>query len=116
MVPSAVPARVPQFQQAAFSIPKGSISDFVKTQHGFHIIKVLVELFGHNDSRRATHRAPTAALRVRTPGSKTRTQAGEGSWPPPLATLKEKLQGELNLTRGESLQYLSKQGVWNETS
>ena len=41
---------VPEFQQAAFSLPKGSISDLVKTQYGFHIIKVLDRETAHTRS------------------------------------------------------------------
>jgi peptidyl-prolyl cis-trans isomerase D len=41
---------VPEFQQVAFTLPKGSLSDLVKTQYGFHIIKVLDHEQAHTKS------------------------------------------------------------------
>jgi len=57
---------VPEFEKTAFSLPKGSISDLVKTQYGFHIIKVLDKELAHTKSFDEVKEAIKAPLVIAT--------------------------------------------------
>ena len=58
---------VPEFDKAIFSLPKGEISDLIRTQYGFHIIKVLEKELAHTkpfDEVKDTLRTPLLLQKV----------------------------------------------------
>jgi peptidyl-prolyl cis-trans isomerase D len=87
---------VPEFEKTAFSQPVGSISDLVKTQYGFHIIKVL--------EKETAHTKPFEEVKdsIKTPLmlSKADRQAGD---------LADKLSAAIRQSNKVSLDDLAKQ-------
>jgi peptidyl-prolyl cis-trans isomerase D len=87
---------VPEFEKTAFSQPVGSISDLVKTQYGFHIIKVL--------EKETAHTKPFEEVKdsIKTPLvlSKADKQAGD---------LADKLSAAIRQSNKVSLDDLAKQ-------
>src|ERR1700719_1576499 len=87
---------VPEFEKTAFSQPVGSISDLVKTQYGFHIIKVLEKETAHTKPFEEVKDSIKAPLML----SKADRQAGD---------LADKLSAAIRQSNKVSLDDLAKQ-------
>ena len=96
---------VPEFEKVAFSLPPGSLSELVKTQFGFHIIKVLAKETAHTkpfDEVKDSIRAPMMLTKADDQASKVAEQlatAVRKSNRTPLADLARDYHLEVSQTR-----------------
>jgi peptidyl-prolyl cis-trans isomerase D len=96
---------VPEFEKVAFSLPPGSLSDLVKTQFGFHIIKILAKETAHTrpfDEVKDAIRAPMMLTKADDEASKVAEQlatAVRKSNRTPLADLARDYHLEVSQTR-----------------
>jgi peptidyl-prolyl cis-trans isomerase D len=87
---------VPEFEKAAFSLPKGSISDLIKTQYGFHIIKIM--------DKEAAHTQPFEEVKA-----KLETDARLNAADQQAASLADKLSQAIRQNNKLTLDDLAKQ-------
>ena len=96
---------VPEFEKVAFSLQPGTVSDLVKTQYGFHIIKVLAKETAHTkpfDEVKDSIRAPLMLTKADDEASKVADQlaaAVRKSNRTPLADLARDFHLEVAQTR-----------------